>query len=136
MLNNDIVGGNTTPGDKLQLKDRVRVFSEGVPASATPEQARRIRALGEENDSPSRELARAIADTARTYFPSGNRPAHFGAFLVVTGPTAICAAATTARSTTRDSPPSASPSGARTTTTSIRTWCCRQPAPKTPCWAT
>jgi acetylornithine deacetylase/succinyl-diaminopimelate desuccinylase-like protein len=46
VLNNDIVGGNTTPGDTLQLKDRVRVFSEGVPVAATPEQARRIRALG------------------------------------------------------------------------------------------
>jgi hypothetical protein len=69
VLNNDIVGGNTTPGDMLQLKDRVRVFSEGVPVAATPEQARRIRALGEENDSPSRQLARAMADTARTYFP-------------------------------------------------------------------
>jgi hypothetical protein len=72
VLNNDIVGGNTTPGDTLQLKDRVRVFSEGLPTAATPEQARRIRALGEENDSPSRELARAVADTARTYFPAGS----------------------------------------------------------------
>jgi hypothetical protein len=81
VLNNDIVGGNTTPGDTLQLKDRVRVFSEGVPAAATPEQQRRIRALGEENDSPSRELARAMADTARTYFPAaGASP--FSAFLV------------------------------------------------------
>jgi hypothetical protein len=81
VLNNDIVGGNTTPGDTLQLKDRVRVFSEGVPAAATPEQARRIRALGEENDSPSRELARLVADTARTYFPAASG-APFGAFLV------------------------------------------------------
>jgi hypothetical protein len=81
VLNNDIVGGNTTPGDTLQLKDRVRVFSEGVPAAATPEQARRIRALGEENDSPSRELARAVADTARTYFPATSG-APFAAFLV------------------------------------------------------
>lgn len=81
VLNNDIVGGNTTPGDTLQLKDRVRVFSEGVPTAATPEQARRIRALGEENDSPSRQLARAIADTARTYFPAGSGDA-FAAFLV------------------------------------------------------
>jgi len=81
VLNNDIVGGNTTPGDTLQLKDRVRVFSEGVPAAATPDQARRIRALGKENDSPSRELARAVADTARTYFWSPNvQP--FSAFLV------------------------------------------------------
>ncbi len=81
VLNNDIVGGNTTPGDMLQLKDRIRVFSEGVPVAATPEQARRIRALGEENDSPSRQLARSMADTARTYFPSAS-DAPFAAFLV------------------------------------------------------
>jgi hypothetical protein len=89
VLNNDIVGGNTTPGDALQLKDRVRVFSEGVPVAATPEQARRIRALGEENDSPGRELARAVADAARSYFPaassasgSDGRLDAFQAFLV------------------------------------------------------
>ena len=81
VLNNDIVGGNTTPGDMLQLKDRVRVFSEGVPIAATPEQARRIRALGGENDSPSRELARSMADTARTYF-STSPASTFTAFLV------------------------------------------------------
>jgi Peptidase family M28 len=81
VLNNDIVGGNTTPGDTLQLKDRVRVFSEGVPLAATPEQARRIRALGEENDSPSRELARAVADTAHAYFPADSGSPFF-AFLV------------------------------------------------------
>jgi hypothetical protein len=81
VLNNDIVGGNTTPGDMLQLKDRVRVFSEGVPIAATPEQARRIRALGGENDSPSRELARSMADTARIYFPASSATG-FTAFLV------------------------------------------------------
>ena len=81
VLNNDIVGGNTTPGDMLQLKDRVRVFSEGVPVAATPDQARRIRGLGEESDSPSRQLARAVADTARAYFPS-NSEWPFSAFLV------------------------------------------------------
>ena len=74
VLNNDIVGGNTTPGDMLQLKDRVRVFSEGVPVAATPEQARHIRAAGAENDSPSRHLARSIADVAHTYFSSSSMP--------------------------------------------------------------
>ncbi len=82
VLNNDIVGGNTTPGDTLQLKDRVRVFSEGVPVTATPEEERRIRALGKESDSPSRELARAIADTGRTYFPATGPASRFSAFLV------------------------------------------------------
>jgi hypothetical protein len=82
VLNNDIVGGNTTPGETLQLKDRVRVFSEGIPSAATPEQERRIRALGGENDSPSRQLARAIADVARSYFSGAAPGDHFAPFLV------------------------------------------------------
>ncbi len=81
VLNNDIVGGNTTPGDTLQLKDRVRVFSEGIPSAATSAEIRRIRELGEESDSPSRELARTIAAVARTYFP-GSEGTGFSAFLV------------------------------------------------------
>ena len=67
VLNNDIVGGNTTPGDTLQDKSLVRVFSEGIPATATPDEIKRITALGLESDSPSRELARAIADVSRSY---------------------------------------------------------------------
>ena len=67
VLNNDIVGGNTTPGETLQDKSAVRVFSESIPANATPEEIRRIVTLGYESDSPSRELARAIADVGRTY---------------------------------------------------------------------
>jgi len=68
VLNNDIVGGDTTPGDTIQDKTAVRIFSEGVPAAATPEQSRALINLGAENDSPSRELARAVADVASTYF--------------------------------------------------------------------
>ncbi len=67
VLNNDIVGGNRTPGDKFQDPHAVRVFSENVPANAPPEEIRRILALGYESDSPSRELSRAIADVSRTY---------------------------------------------------------------------
>ncbi len=67
VLNNDIVGGNTTPGDKFQDKSAVRVFSEGIPATATPEEVRRLVMLGYDSDSPSRELARAVTDVARTY---------------------------------------------------------------------
>ncbi len=67
VLNNDIVGGNRTPGDKFQDFHAVRVFSESVPASASPDEMRRILALGYESDSPSRQLSRAIADVARTY---------------------------------------------------------------------
>jgi hypothetical protein len=67
VLNNDIVGGNTTPGDKFQDKHAVRVFSEPISATATPEEIRRLLFLGYDSDSPSRELARAITCTARTY---------------------------------------------------------------------
>jgi hypothetical protein len=64
VLNNDIVGG-----DKSAEQDRsvVRVFSEGVPAAATDQDVRRIRALGGENDSASRQLARYISDVDRAY---------------------------------------------------------------------
>ena len=57
VLNNDIVGGDTTPGDKFHDKERIRVFSE----------------QGADNDSPSRQLARSIVAVARTYL-GGFRP--------------------------------------------------------------
>jgi hypothetical protein len=71
VLNNDIVGGNTTPGDTLQDKQVVRVFSEGIPATAAPAEVRRLAMLGYDSDSPSREVARAIADVGRTYDSAG-----------------------------------------------------------------
>jgi hypothetical protein len=67
VLNNDIVGGNRTPGDTLQNRNWVRVFSEGVPAVATDADLRRIRAIGSENDSPSRQLARYVHGVAQLY---------------------------------------------------------------------
>ncbi len=57
VLNNDIVGGDTTPGDNFQDKNRLRVFSE----------------QGAENDSSSRQLARSLVAVARTYL-GGFRP--------------------------------------------------------------
>jgi hypothetical protein len=67
VLDNDIVGGNTTPGDHLQDNLVVRVFSEGIPATATAEQAKQTESLGYASDSPSRQLARAVLETAATY---------------------------------------------------------------------
>lgn len=69
VLNNDIVGGNTTPGETLQDKSAVRVFSESIPLNATSEETKTLLRLGYESDSPSREEARAIADVARSYAP-------------------------------------------------------------------
>ncbi len=64
VLNNDIVGGDQSQG---QDPKAVRVFSESIPDNATEAQLRMIRALGGENDSPSRELARYVTQTARKY---------------------------------------------------------------------
>ena len=64
VLNNDIVGG-----DKSAEQDHsvVRVFSEGVPVAATEQDLRRIRGLGGESNSGSRELARYIGEVGRAY---------------------------------------------------------------------
>ena len=67
VLNNDIVGGDTTPGNTLQNKHLVRVFSQGILPSAPPRQIAQMLMLGMENDSPSRELAREVLAGARTY---------------------------------------------------------------------
>jgi peptidase M28-like protein len=69
VLNNDIVGGDHTPGDTLQDPHVVRVFSEGIPTTADEKQLHTIRALGGENDGPSRQLARYVAAVAKIYFP-------------------------------------------------------------------
>ncbi len=85
VLNNDIVGGDTTPGTAVagasgaaagqihaaQDKHAVRIFSESVPSSATPQVQAQMLGLGEENDSPSRELAREIAELTPAYFAPG-----------------------------------------------------------------
>jgi hypothetical protein len=72
VLNNDIVGGNKS---KEQDPTIVRVFSEGIPASATFDQVKRIRALGAENDSPSRQVARYVREIGKKYMPA--RPGDF-----------------------------------------------------------
>jgi hypothetical protein len=74
VLNNDIVGGNRTPGDTGQNPDIVRVYSEGVPLSADLAEARRIRRYGWESDSTSRQLARYIREVGRTYMTGGFGP--------------------------------------------------------------
>ena len=64
VLNNDIVGGDKSPEQDHSV---IRVFSEGIPAVATDQDLRRIRLLGGESDSESRQLARYMAEVGRTY---------------------------------------------------------------------
>ena len=66
VLNNDIVGGDRSPGQDAGV---VRVFSEGVPIAASEAELGALRSLGGESDSSSRQLARYVAETARTYDP-------------------------------------------------------------------
>ena len=62
-LNNDIIGASV--GDSGEKNpDLVRIFSEALPAGADPA---KVNLLGNENDSPSRELARFAEETGDRY---------------------------------------------------------------------
>lgn len=66
MFTNDIIGGVTT--QKLSPnRNRVRVFSEGVPSDETTQQANSRRSVGGENDSASRQLARYVKEQSDKY---------------------------------------------------------------------
>ena len=69
VLNNDIVGGDKTPGDTLQNPHVVRVFSEGIATTANDKELHLVRSLGGESDGPSRQLARYVASVAKQYLP-------------------------------------------------------------------
>jgi len=66
MFTNDIVGGVTSHKNS-PFRNRVRVFSEGVPSNETEQQAATRRSVGGENDSASRQLARFIKEKADRY---------------------------------------------------------------------
>ncbi len=60
VLSFDIVGDPTAPRGPSRA-DSIRVFSEGVPLTASPDAVTLARSLGTESDAPSRELARFVA---------------------------------------------------------------------------
>jgi hypothetical protein len=76
VLNNDIVGGDTTPGDTLQNKQRIRVFSQGILPTSPIEQIRQALSIGGENETPSRQLARQVLAVDRAYLSAGRAPFH------------------------------------------------------------
>jgi hypothetical protein len=76
VLNNDIVGGDTTPGDTLQNKQRIRVFSQGILPTSPIEQIRQALSIGGENETPSRQLARQVLAVDRTYLSASHEPFH------------------------------------------------------------
>jgi hypothetical protein len=66
MFTNDIIGGVTSQKNSPN-RNRVRVFSEGVPSNETEQQAGTRRSVGGENDSASRQLARFIKEQSDKY---------------------------------------------------------------------
>lgn len=64
MLNNDIVG-NSIGQDGTRVDGLVRLFSEGARSSEDPKQALIRRAIGGEDDGPSRALAKKIGAIAK-----------------------------------------------------------------------
>jgi hypothetical protein len=66
MFTNDIIGGVTSQKNS-QFRNRVRVFSEGVPSNETQPEANTRRSVGGENDSASRQLARFIKEQSARY---------------------------------------------------------------------
>ena len=68
-LNNDIIG-NSVGGDGASEPSVIRVFSEALPGGTDIE---RVNLVGSENDSPSRELSRFIAEVVPVYVPGSYR---------------------------------------------------------------
>ena len=67
VFNNDIIGSNNSNETNIINNTKVRIFSEGIPTTANEKDIARIRALGLENDSKSRELARYVKEIGERY---------------------------------------------------------------------
>ena len=69
MITNDIIG-NTRGSDGKVVRDRVRLFAEGIPPlKEMPEDWLALIRTGGENDSPTRQLARYIKTAGERYVP-------------------------------------------------------------------
>ena len=67
-LNNDIIGNVEGLNGKID-RDHFRLFSEGTKANETEAEAKRRRLAGGEIDSPSRNLARLVAELTGAVMP-------------------------------------------------------------------
>tara|TARA_R110002072_G_scaffold125944_4_gene262696 strand:+ start:49231 stop:50562 length:1332 start_codon:yes stop_codon:yes gene_type:complete len=71
VLNNDMIG-NIKGVDGVISNVDFRIFSEPVPPTETEEERRRRRFYGGEVDGISRQLARYVYETTKTYMPEMN----------------------------------------------------------------
>ncbi|CCH57115.1 peptidase M28 [Fibrisoma limi BUZ 3] len=70
VLNNDIMGSNNSNETRIIDNTRLRVFSEGLPASLLRDSTGRIgqiRQFGNENDGKARTLARYVKEVGERY---------------------------------------------------------------------
>ncbi len=67
ILNNDTMGSSAGSETSIIDNTRLRVFSEGLPAYQSAEQAAKIRAIGAENDGKTRQLARYMKEVGERY---------------------------------------------------------------------
>lgn len=71
VLNNDTIGDPggvpTASGEPRTARDRIRVFSEGVPQEMDAQDVRRMWLLGSEHDSPGRQIARFMEEVAQRH---------------------------------------------------------------------
>ena len=69
MITNDIIG-NTRGSDGTVVRNRVRLFAEGIPPlKEMPDDWLALIRTGGENDSPARQLARFIKTAGERYVP-------------------------------------------------------------------
>lgn len=71
VLNNDMIG-NIKGGDGIISNTDFRIFSEPVPPTETEEERNARRYYGGEVDGISRQLARYVYQTTKTYMPEMN----------------------------------------------------------------
>lgn len=64
MLNNDIVG-SSTGDDGTRAPFDIRMFAQGIPSTETAAQIASRVSIGGENDSPTRQLGRFVAEVAQ-----------------------------------------------------------------------
>lgn len=67
MITNDIVGNTYAMETGIKDNRSVRIFSEGVSAAETPEEASRRASTGSENDGKARQFARYVKELGERY---------------------------------------------------------------------
>nr|WP_068887735.1 M20/M25/M40 family metallo-hydrolase [Pedobacter panaciterrae] len=72
VMNNDMIGNSYGMETDIRNNTMVRVFSEGVPAAETKEEAAMRQSIGAENDGMARQASRYIKEVGERYVDNLN----------------------------------------------------------------